>query len=49
MPEGAVVVCVCGERGCIEASHLALSRSGRQGGAKDAAGRWICQSEETRK
>jgi hypothetical protein len=37
IPEGLVVVSACGERTCIEPSHLALSKPGRYGGQAETA------------
>ncbi len=41
VPAGMVVVSQCGERACIEVSHLALSKSGRYAGQKDASGKYV--------
>jgi hypothetical protein len=40
VPVGMVVVSMCGERACVEITHLALSKPGRYAGRKDAAGRY---------
>jgi hypothetical protein len=41
IPEGAVVISTCGERTCIEPSHLALSAPGRYAGSKDSRGKYM--------
>ena len=44
VPEGAVVICTCGERTCIEPGHLALGAPGRYPlGARDPHGRFITE------
>jgi len=45
IPEGAVVVSACGERTCIEPSHLALSAPGRYAGTRDALGKYAGEPE----
>ena len=45
IPEGAVVISVCGERTCIESSHLALSTPGRYVSVRDALGRYSGELE----
>ena len=45
--EGAVVVSTCGERTCIEPSHLALSAPGRYAGSKDSQGKYTSEPEGT--
>ena len=44
IPEGAVVISTCGERTCIEASHLGLSTPGRYRSVRDALGRYTTKS-----
>ncbi len=44
IPEGAVVISTCGERVCIEPSHLGLSAPGRHGSTRDALGRFAQQA-----
>jgi hypothetical protein len=40
IPEGVVVVSTCGERTCVEPSHLGLTGPGRHAGPKSADGRY---------
>lgn len=40
IPDGLVVVCTCGERLCVEPTHLALSTPGRYPSIRDDAGRY---------
>ena len=47
IPEGAVVISTCGERTCIEPSHLALSTPGRHAGRKDGRGKYASEPEGT--
>src|SRR5450759_1494936 len=47
IPEGAVVICTCGERNCIEPSHLALSAPGRRTGPRDGRGKYADEPEGT--
>jgi hypothetical protein len=45
IPKGAVVVSTCGERTCIEPSHLALSGPGRYAGSRGGLGRYADEPE----
>ena len=49
IPEGAVVISACGERLCIEPSHLALTTSGRYASVRDALGRYAGGPEDGEK
>ena len=40
IPEGAVVISACGQRTCVEPSHLTLGRPGRHAGRKDGRGKF---------
>jgi hypothetical protein len=40
IPEGAVVISTCGERNCVEPSHLALGVPGRHTECKDDRGKF---------
>jgi hypothetical protein len=46
IPEGAVVISTCGERTCIEPSHLALSAPGRYAGRR-ARGRYTSETDDS--
>jgi hypothetical protein len=48
IPEGAVVISTCGERTCIEPSHLALTSPGRYASVRDALGRYASNEEGAR-
>jgi hypothetical protein len=43
IPEGAVVISTCGQRTCVEPSHLALTSSGRYASVRDALGRYASE------
>lgn len=43
IPEGAVVISTCGQRTCIELSHLALTNPGRYASVRDALGRYASE------
>ena len=46
VPEGAVVISTCGERTCIEPTHLGLSTPGRYASVRDALGRYAGDPED---
>lgn len=43
IPEGAVMISTCGQRACIEPSHLALSTPGRYASVRDALGKYASE------
>jgi hypothetical protein len=45
IPDGAVVISTCGERTCVDLSHLGLSTSGRYASARDALGKFTEKRE----
>ena len=47
IPEGAVVISTCGQRACIEPSHLGLTTSGRYTSVRDALGRYAGGPDST--